>query len=66
LAASTTYNTLPASFVDAILNGVFKYWPYFLVVESGSFTESYISGGGGGSIAATPTFLSAERNATNL
>ncbi len=37
-----------------------------LVVESGSFTESYISGGGGGSIAATPTFLSAERNATNL
>lgn len=29
LVASSTYNSVPAYFVDSVLNGLFTYWPFF-------------------------------------
>ena len=40
LVASSTYNSVPAYFVDSVLNGLFSYWPFFPLETSTNHRSS--------------------------
>lgn len=46
LIASTTYNSVPAYFVDSVLNGLYSYWPFFPfeIPSAQMYTESGLIG----------------------